>query len=253
MTAVRVRRNGRALFYDDPTGIDLRINGRPDLLNRIMALGPIQCVPIFDGVGATIAKDVSGNGLDGAPTDVTFGALGIGDGRSAGSFNGASSLINIFSPALAAVFNGAELTIQIAIKMSGAGVWTDGTSRWSAVFQADANNYAGLLKHTNNDLFTSWRNSGGVFTQRQDAISSLEWLIYTMTVSESNDRQRLFLNGVQQGADLNGLGAWVGALTLAVIGAVSLAPANVTDGAEQYVTLWDRELTPAEVGSIGVR
>jgi len=34
------------------------------------------------------ATDVSGNGLDGTPTDVSFGVV---DGRSAGSFNGTSS------------------------------------------------------------------------------------------------------------------------------------------------------------------
>jgi hypothetical protein len=64
----------------------------------------------------------------------------------------------------------------------------------------------------------------------------------------------VYLDSIQQGATLAGLGAWAGALsnTSTVIGAASTIPSELSNGFIQHAAVWDRALTPAEVLSVGV-
>lgn len=224
---------------------------------RVKALDPIGFWPLWEPVGtagANSVRDISGNGFHGTPTNVTFGEAGIGDGRSAGSFNGATSYINIFSPALAAAFNGAEGGFLTWHKVSGAGVWTDGVSRHLCAFQADATNYILCTKHANNNQIQVWLNSGGTFKNKTIAgVSFTDWFSIFVTWSETADQLIVYLNGVAQGAPVTGLGVFAGVITKALLGAGSVVPANVLSGSSQYNTLWDRPPTSTEAGSVGVR
>ena len=72
--------------------------------------------------------DSSGNGRDGTYSNVTLGQSGIGDGKTAASFNGTSSNLDVYSAGLSSVFPGDEGSFIIWSKMSSA-VWADSTRR----------------------------------------------------------------------------------------------------------------------------
>lgn len=63
---------------------------------RVQALGPIAYWPLAD-LSGTAATDASGNGRNGTYSNVTLGVPGIGDGRTAASFNGTSSYVDIYA------------------------------------------------------------------------------------------------------------------------------------------------------------
>src|SRR3990167_7895756 len=95
--------------------------------------------PLWELAG-TAAQDFSGGARNGAHTAVTLGQAGIGDGRSAGSFDGSTSFTNVYSTALNTAFNSQEMTLSLWLKMSSVTVWTDATLRFLFRFRADANN-----------------------------------------------------------------------------------------------------------------
>ena len=132
-------------------------------LKKLFEPSIVSYLPL-DEPGGSVAFDYSGKGRNGAYTAVTLGQNGIGDGRSAASFNGTSSLCNWHSAALAAAFNGAEGTLMAWAKVSSAGVWTDNAHRTIARVAVDTSNYIQLYKYTNNAFLFDYF-AGGVAEQ----------------------------------------------------------------------------------------
>ncbi len=218
---------------------------------RVMALGPIGYWPLWDQSGTT-AQDISGNGFDGANSAVALGAPGIGDGRTASSYDGLTSVTVVASAGLSAAFDGSLLSIMVFLRVSGAGVWTDGDTRHSVLFQADGANFVSVNKNTNNNQAQAWYNAGGVFKAIPFNTSTVSYINFILTASDNtnDDELKLYVNGAQTGATVTGLGTWAGNPTTATIGRGGIA--SWFDGDEAHVALWDRVLTPAEALSIGV-
>lgn len=213
----------------------------------VQSLGPIAYWPMDEQSG-TVSVDQSGNGRNGAYTAVTLGQPGMGDGRTAASFDGATSFNNIQSVSLAAAFNNQEGTLAAWVKVSAAGVWTDGAARLIIRLAADTNNEVLIDKHTVNNQWLARYVAGG--TSKSTAFASggsLAWNHLAITYSKSGDAVKIYLNGVQQGATLTALGVWAGALASSLIGAYPPAPTLVFSGTLAHGAVFPSALAAAQV------
>ena len=222
--------------------------------NKVIALSPIAYWPLAEASGTTIV-DESGNGRNGAYTSVTLGQTGIGDGRTAASFNGTASFGNVFSASLAAALNNQEGSLALWIRASGAGVWTDGAQRRCVRLAVDANNSLVIFKATTNNQLSWTYQAGGTSSTRSKAgVSSTAWLHVALTWSKSGDAVKAYFNGVQEGATLTGLGVWLGLLasSTTLIGATSQTPGGVWSGTLAHVAVWANVLSAAQIATLAV-
>lgn len=200
------------------------------------------------------ANDASGFGRAAAAyTGVDLGLGGIGDGRTAPLFDGVNDYCNIYSAGLASAFNGLEGSFGGWFQVSGAGVWTDSTSRDAGVVLVNGSNYVQIARPTNNGVISCIYTAGG--TVKSVSISGLSttgWIHLFVTWSKSGDAFKAYLNGAQSGATQTGLGTFAGALssTRTVLGATSTTPTAVTSGYLAHWGLWTRALSAAEVAAL---
>lgn len=219
---------------------------------RVRNMYPISYWPLYDPVGSSIAEDVMLLG-DGTPSNVTFGVAGIGDGKTAGSFNGSTSHVDVYSSALNSAFNHDELTMSVWGKVSGVGVWTDAVERYLFKLGAGLQNRVGLYKDSASNKLSAWYYGGAVgsfigFT----SFSSLNWFHFAITVSKANDQFIGYLNGVASSPTTT-LPTWIGNLSSVecMIGAYQ-SGSNVFSGSLAHVAVWDRVLTPSEILELAV-
>lgn len=218
---------------------------------KLIALSPIAYWPQAEPSGTTIV-DESGNGRDGAYSNVVLGATGIGDGRTAATYvPGSTSRGNVFSASLQAAFNGAEGTVACWCRVSGAGVWADGQNRRVLVLQADASNNL-LLTKTSGGLLNWTYIAGGTPLVRTKTITPTAWFHLALTWSKSNDRVIAYYNGVQEGATLTGLGTWAGSLAASttVLGSTNSAGAFIWDGNLAHAAIWTSALSAAQIATL---
>lgn len=216
--------------------------------NKIKALGPIAYYPQAEPSGTTIG-DESGNGRNGTYVGVTLGQPGIGDGRTAAGYDGATSYGNIYSASLAAAFDGAEGSIVTWQRSSG------GLSRCILRLQVDASNLVQLFSTTNANEVQFRYFAGGVVKQILDSSNVFGALFpIALTWSKSNDQMRAYAKGAQVGTTQTGLGTWVGALatTLCCIGASSTTPTASWLGSQSHTAIFNRALSAAEIASLAV-
>lgn len=217
--------------------------------SRVLALAPIRYWPLDDAAGSVIARElvVGGNGT---PPNVTFGVAGIGDGKTAASFNGTTSYINVVSAALATAFSGAEGTYAQWLKIP-ADVWGDGTTRRACRLLADASNFALVQKLNNSTLVFTMRRGGNTLTYTS-AENPTNWIHIAMRWSTAANAASAFINGNKY-AMTGTWSTWSGALIIAVIGASSITPDEPFSGEIAHFALWDKPLTDDEIASLANR
>lgn len=225
-------------------------------LRRLFGSSIVSYLPLWEPAGATVAADISGRGYNGAPTAVTFGAAGIGDGSTAASFDGSTSFIDWYSAGLASAFNASEGTLMIWAKVSAAGVWTDTTVRVLGLLSSDgvSQNYIRIIKNSiNNQLVFTYRAGNVNKAVTKSSVTTTGWMALGLTWSVSADEVKAYFGGVQEGTTQTGLGTWAGALqsTAALIGALSAVPANVWSGPLAHALLLNRAATDAEMLAAG--
>jgi len=227
-------------------------------LERMQMTHPAQLIglwPLDSKVGATVAKDYSTRGNDGAYTAVTLEQPGFGDGKTCALFDGAASFMQP-PAAFRTAFNGQELSIAVWCRVLNAAVWADGGARRWLHFQVDANNSIHLTKQaTANRL--EWTYVAGATASQiiKTGFSSTDWFHMGLTASKSADQMIAYLNGVQEGAIQTGLGTFAGTLAAAntVIGADNATPTLITSGYEALVAVWTTPLSRWEIADLAVR
>ncbi|PWU23406.1 hypothetical protein C5B42_03175, partial [Candidatus Cerribacteria bacterium 'Amazon FNV 2010 28 9'] len=178
--------------------------------------------------------------------NVTIGAASGGHLANAYSFNGTNNYVNIYSSDLNSAFNPSEGTVVAWAKVSGSGVWTDGTSRYALQLQADANNLIYMRRTTTNNQLQFVYESGGTVNQVLDTSlgGSTGWFQVVITWSKSNNQMKAYINGAQVGSTQTGLGTWVGNLntgaTRTVIGASDNVVNNPWSGLINDVHVYSR-------------
>lgn len=198
--------------------------------------------------GSTLI-DASENGKTGAyfgSPAVTLGQPGIGDGKPSVYYPGSggaaftASLAAVITPGLFSVFQWVYLDPSCL---------ADNLYHYSLFHQVDANNRMSLYKAntTNRNSLRGSYTAGGVacVTGFYDYDSIARWLLVMLTINKSDDRMRWFVDGIQQGADVKGLGTYVGAPTNLYIGTAAgsnwkgwIAKTGVTNAEISPQTAW---------------
>jgi hypothetical protein len=223
-------------------------------LLRVRRSSLIAYWPAWEPSGTTIV-DASGNARTGTYTAVTLAQPGIGDGRTAATFDGTTSLGNIYGASLAAAFSPLAGTAVIWFKVASAGVWTDGASRYLFNLRADANNRVSFRKSATNGTFTFEYVAGGTSeTVSVGSLSSTGWVFAAITWDKAGDTVRMGLNGGLSGAQ-TGVGVWAGALaaTATLLGANASTPTNVWSGSVAHAAVWSATLTAGEIATLARR
>lgn len=229
-------------------------SGNP-YLDKIGAIAPANLIGWWrmnEGAGATVSLDSSREANHGAYTAVTLAQIGIGDGLTAASFDGATSKNNIYSAALNTdLGNGQEGTLALWAKVNATTDWTDGAEHDMAMFRVDGNNRFYFIKSTTNGNINCTYIAGGTVS-RVDPPSQAGvagWIHLAMTWSKSGDAFKAYLNGVQTGSTQTGLGTFAGALssTQTLLGAATTTPTLVWSGFLAHAMLWTTPLTAAQV------
>ncbi len=215
---------------------------------KVVAMSPITYLPLWDAAGSSSAIDLMGLG-NGTPSNVTFGLSGAGDGRTAASFNGSNSKVNIFSSALASAFDGARGTLSAWAKVSGSGIWTDGTIRYITFLIADGNNNVYLARTSTNNVVRGEHAGSSAFVGVNVPTTTTDWFHLAVTWNKTNNAVKVYFNGSQSGATQAGVGTFSGSLTAANIGATA-APANSWSGLIAHVALWASELDSSQISAL---
>lgn len=224
---------------------------------KVLATRPITYWMQAESSGSVSIDEVNSPAQDGAYTGVTLGQPGIGDGRTSPLYDGANDFNNVFSASLQGAFNVSEGTFMCQIKVSGAGIWTDGSRHYAGLFGADgAANAAYIRKSTaNNTIDFVYAANGTVEIVSPAGITTTDFLNAAITWSVAADEVRAYIDGAQVGVTQNGLGVWVGALNAvrAVFGSTAGSGAFTPwDGNLAHGAVWDRPLSPAEVAGLVV-
>lgn len=220
-------------------------------LRNIFGTAAIVGYWVQDEPAGTASLDSGAKNHPGVYTAVTLAAAGIGDGRTAASYDGATSKNVIYSAGLNTDFNNQECTILLWAKVSGAGVWTDATVRNGIQIAADANNYFQIARTATNNQLNIAYNAGSTVKAVTDSslAGTLAYFSVGMTVSKAGDALKAYINGAQVGATQTALGVWAGALgaTLANIGCAASTPTAVWSGTLAHVLVLNVAATAAQM------
>jgi len=165
---------------------------------------------------------------------------------SSPAFDGMDDSADIFSPGLAAVFNGLEGTAILQLKLEP-DAWMDGKNAVYLSLRADDDNNVILYKSGTNQLEFTYTAGGRRFTATYNNISTDKWLTYAITWSRSHNRFLGYVAGESIYPAQSGLGNWAGDLTSAELGGHQDSSTYYARGALSSLVLLDREATPAEI------
>ncbi len=175
---------------------------------KILSLLPgiIQYLPMNETSGL-VANDVSGQANNGAYSGATLAQM-TGPGASMGllpRYDGVNDFLNLYSAAFNADFVGSEFTFACWFRL------TSVASGRIARILVDFSNVLDIVISAG--VITTNYTANGVFKTRAGFNVSVDtWYHYGLTVTDTNDRMRVYRNGVQLGATLTGIGAWTGSL-----------------------------------------
>ncbi len=161
--------------------------------------------------GGTTLLDVSGNGYNGTNGGTTLAAAVGPDGRRA-PLSAGSNYINFYSAGLGTNFSFDLGSIMMWIKITTAGVWTDGVQRKPLRFLRDGDNQIAIQKVANNQLrFT--RKAGGVTIDTSiNGLTTVNWVCCIATWDQAADIQtfNLFHDNIIESNSTAGLSAATG-------------------------------------------
>ena len=191
--------------------------------NTSQPAAPLAYWKFDEGFGTTANNNGSGgSALNGTLTNMASPATSTSGWQVAASnckinkclsFDGTNDFVNIYSTALSNAFNPKEGSLTAWVKVSGAGVWTDGTNREVIRLLADNNNFVFIDKDTANNALRFEYGAGGTFSLvNPSGLSNTGWMHVVLTWSKSNDQVKAYINGAQVGSTVTGLGTWVGSL-----------------------------------------
>jgi hypothetical protein len=223
----------------------------------VLAIHPDEMLAYWSlgEASGNIAYDLSGNGHHGTYSNVVLGQPSFEDDETAAGFDGATSVLDVWSADLAANFTPGEFTISLWFKIP-LEVWTNAHTGRLFTFQVDAGNRVLLQKNAqSNQLSTIYNATGANKTKTVSDFSPVYWTHWALTVSKTANAMRVYLSGAQNGLAINGLGTWAGMLTngSTVIGGQSgFGPVSVLSGSLAHMAVWNTVLTAEEIGSLAL-
>lgn len=209
--------------------------------------------PLPSGVAEEIT---SVDNLNGTFSNCTFPfSLHSPAGLHCPEFNGTSSTIDLYTAALASAIDMTEISVSIWAKVASASVFTDSSKRSIITLSADGNNILQISRSTSNDVidfdYTAASTADTVAASTLTAgASPVTWMHLGLTVSDTGDAMKAYLNGVQTGSTQTGIGTFSGAIDsdLTVLGSSALGtPADVWSGGISDLIIYSEILTADEM------
>lgn len=199
----------------------------PTYADKVLGYGPIAYWPLWETSGV-IAHCLINSAQNGTYTGAHLAnALGPDGVNYAPYFDADTDHVDVYSLTFANAFGYDEGSAMIWTKVLDASVWTDGVTRYSLRWETNGTNRLRLLIGAANNQCKLNRQSGGVNQVIDEATSDTAWQCWIITWSLSNNRTRLYKNGVETVASpAIGLGAWVGLLSAASTYVGSYSPGS---------------------------
>jgi len=180
----------------------------------------------------------------------TLGAAGIGDGRSAFSFDG-GDYVTIYTTKLASELNLAKGSALIWVKMASAAVWADATERMFINLRNAAADGMSLEKTSVANQLRFLHVGSGITDLVIDTSlgATTDWFLMAMTWDEAADQFKAYLNGAQVGATQTALGAVANPLTstLTTLGAYNTTPIIPHSGFLAHAAVFDEVLSASDL------
>lgn len=223
--------------------------------NKVKALGPIAYWSMAE-LSGSVALDASGNGRNGAYAAVTLGATGIGDGRTAATFNASTAFNNIYSASLNGALNGQEGTLAGWFQVSAAGVWSDAATRVLGTFRVNGSNIVSIQRNGVNNQLDFFYIAGGTTKQVTATVGpGTGWFHVAMTFDKTGDAMKAYVSGAQSGSTQTALGTWSGALDSGQtnLGCRNNAvPDQPWSGNLAHWAIWSTPLSGAQIATLAV-
>jgi hypothetical protein len=238
----------------DQFGIAVDGSQEAAYVTKVLALSPIAYWTLGEHLGnvaycnVNAAQNGTHNNLQGA-----LGNAGIGDGQVCPLYNPAGpGHTDLQTAALSASFNGQTGTLSLWSRVSGASVWTDGTTRIIFILFVDANNFIQINRTAvNGDLEYTYKANGTTELVTVNGLSTTSWMHHGLTWDLGADEMKAFYNGAQTGATQSGLGTWAGSPASVYVGVGALVNFPWS-GYGAHVALWDSALTPGQIATLAV-
>jgi len=210
--------------------------------------------PLWEASG-TVANDVSGNGRNGATSGATLGVAGIGDGRTAYSFDGINDFVRL---------DNADFLTLTSYRDEGSFMmwWTvvDIAATRYPFWICDhlsSYTYRLLFEVTLTGILNAYRTDGAGVTKKADYTFTPvanTWYNTILTWSVSGNYFRQYLNGALVGTPATAVAA-ASANTLVAnrsqFGAhTNSTPAGVHKGKIAHGALWSAPLTVGEIAAL---
>ena len=210
--------------------------------------------PLWEASGS-VADNLEGTAArDGAYTGVTLGEPGIGDGATCPWWDGANDYLDVYSVSLSDNFDGNEGTVLWWMKVSDAGVWSDGVTRklWLLSCGADTNDdWALCQKITAAGTLRFYYSPGtGSNLIEKTGMSDTGWIPCAMTWTHAgSDLYKAYMYGEALPTTHSGLNNWTQSLVdgRCVIGARLPTPDQVWDGWLAHFAIWSKALSDAQI------
>lgn len=181
----------------------------------------------------------------------TLGQPGL-DNKTSVKWDGASTIGNVYSAALASVFPSASGSFIIWAKVANAGVWSGGSAArvvfaWTIGGGGSNRIQVYRYAYTVGRLVYSFIRGGVAYTANLDGLTTLDWMCLGATWTSG--RARCYYQGSLVAAESTAADVFAGALasTGAVFGTGVSTGGNNWSGWLQHAALWNVELTPAEM------
>lgn len=219
--------------------------------NKVLALSPLAYWPQAEASGNTVV-DATANGRNGTYTSVTLGAVGIGDGRTAASYNGSTSFANVFSASLQGVFNGQSASLSGWAQHGP--TWNSTTLREVLRFLVDGSNFFIIRKSATANTLEFLYTAGGTAKTITTAMTTNAWFHWALTVTKAGDALIAYVNGAQVGSTQTGLGSFTGSLAAntTLLACASQAPTEQWNGQLAHTAVFTGVLTPAQIATLAV-
>lgn len=222
--------------------------------------GLIMYLPLNDDAGATTIEDISPESNDATNGGATFSnAVAPVAGERMPSFDG-NDYIDLYSAGFNTDFDPAVGSVAFWFQPNDETLWQDANFKYLFRLLADGNNVIQIYKNNDpaNWLVFEYVAGGtykAVVVDLTEAQQNDELKHVAMTWDTANDRLMVYLDGVQQGATVTGLGTWAGNLNqfATCLGAALVDGTFGWEGWMSHLRIYDRAINPLEVAHLATQ
>ena len=188
-------------------------------IDRVLETGPIAYFP-HNELSGTVGRCLVNHAQNGTYAAALTTGEGIGDGEQAAYFDGSSQWLNIQTSALVSAFDGAECSLMGWAKVYSSSVWASTTIRQAFYLAVDGSNFIQSRHPDAVDYYQLRQTSGGTtkLYYWNDPPMPVDWFQWGISISETADQIKFYIDGAQVGTTGTNLGTWAGSPASTTIG-----------------------------------